>query len=203
MSITLPKGNFEAYIFDCDGTLVDSMPLHHEAWNHSLRSSGTEWDLPEDYFYRTAGKSLHQVIEELNEIYDETLIPESVGVIKERFFHDRITSLKAFPDVVGHLRDAHERGLPVAVASGSVREAVVRSLEVTGIADLIDVIVAAEDVARGKPAPDCFLLAAERLRVRPQGCLVFEDGVAGQEAAETCGMTTVMVDARRGVAKAH
>jgi len=96
--------------------------------------------------------------------------------------------------------DGHRRGLPIGVASGSARLAVEKSLEAVGLINKIDVIVAAEDVVRGKPAPDCFLLAAERLGVRPERCLVFEDGEAGLQAARACGMRTVRVDARRGLA---
>jgi len=200
MKVDLPQGNFEAYIFDCDGTLVDSMPLHLEAWNHGLRSAGADWDLPIDYFYASAGKSLDQVVSELNVRYAGSLLAEKVGSFKEEYYHKKISTLQAFPDVVTHLEEAYKRGLPVAVASGSARFAVEKSLEVTGLLDWIDVIVAAEDVTRGKPAPDCFLLAAERLGVNPRNCLVFEDGVAGLQAAEVCGMSTVEVDAQRGVA---
>ena len=199
MTLPIPPGTFAGYIYDCDGTLVDSMPLHHEAWNHGLREAGAAWDLPEDYFYAAAGKSLQQVIDELNELNRDAVDAASVGLFKEKYYHDRIDKLRAFPDVAEHLRVAHGRGIPTAVASGSARDAVVRSLEITGLMPHIDVVVAAEDVERGKPAPDCFLLAAERMGVDPTKCLVFEDGRAGLTAAEICGMATVQVDARRVV----
>lgn len=199
MGLAIPPESFDAYLFDCDGTLVDSMPLHWEAWNHGVRSAGADWDLPEDYFYGSAGKSLEVVVGELNERFACRLDAGAVGRFKEDFYHRRIDSLRPFPDTVAHLRDAHRRDLPVAVVSGSARLAVVRSLEVTGLIALADTIVAAEDVARGKPAPDCFLLAAERLGVDPRRCLVFEDGEAGLQAAEACGMAAVRVDARRGL----
>ncbi len=200
MSVTLPAGPFDAFIFDCDGTLVDSMPLHLEAWNHGLRQAGAQWDLPEDYFYASAGKSLHQVVKELNLLYTESLVADEVGIHKERYYHGKINQLRAFPDVVVHLEAARSSGIRTAVASGSARFAVEKSLEITGLISMIDVIVAAEDVTRGKPAPDCFLLAAEQMGVDPQRCLVFEDGKAGLQAAGVCGMATVEVDARRGIA---
>ncbi|MBC2600464.1 HAD family hydrolase [Puniceicoccus vermicola] len=200
MSLTLPPGRFDAYIFDCDGTLIDSMPLHLEAWNYGLRQAGADWDIPEDYFYDSAGKSLLQVVEELNARFPGKLLAENVGEHKEEFYHRKIHDLKAFSDVVEHLKEARDRGIPTAVASGSARFAVEKSLEVTGLISMVDVIVAAEDVTRGKPAPDCFLLAAEQLGVDPLRCLVFEDGKAGLKAAGICGMATVEVDARRGAA---
>ena len=200
MSLVLPEGRFDAYIFDCDGTLVDSMPLHLEAWNFGLRKAGAKWTLPEDYFYASAGKSLAQVIGELNKIYEVELRAEEVALHKERYYHENIQVLEAFRDVVEHLEAARACGIRTAVASGSARAAVEKSLECTNLLPLVDAVVAAEDVTRGKPAPDCFLLAAELLGVDPQRCLVFEDGQAGVEAAKVCGMETVEVDARRGVA---
>jgi len=200
MSLKLPEGKFDAYIFDCDGTLVDSMPLHLESWNYGLEKAGAQWTIPEDYFYSSAGKSLAQVVGELNRIYAAELEAEEVGLHKEHYYHENIHVLEAFRDVVEHLEAARSCGIPTAVASGSARLAVEKSLELTNLISLIDVIVAAEDVVRGKPAPDCFLLAADRLGVDPRKCLVFEDGKAGLQAAGVCGMATVEVDARRGVA---
>lgn len=200
MSLALPPGHFEAYIFDCDGTLVDSMPLHYEAWNFGLREAGAGWNLPVDYFYASAGKSLEQVVLELNERFGDSLNAENVGEFKEAYYHRKIEGLQPFSDVVEHLRYAHAHGIPTAVASGSARVAVEKSLEITGLIEMVDVIVAAEDVDRCKPAPDCFLLAAEQLGVDPRKCLVFEDGRAGLQAAGICGMATVEVDGRRGIA---
>jgi HAD superfamily hydrolase (TIGR01509 family) len=202
MVLEIPPGPFAAFLFDCDGTLIDSMPLHFEAWNHGLREAGASWSLSEEYFYGSAGKSLEQVVAELNQRHGDSIDAARVGRSKERFFHERIGGLRAFPDVLGHLRAAHARGVPTAVVSGSAREAVERSLESTGVSRFVDTVVAAEDVDRGKPAPDGFLLAAERLAVEPAKCLVFEDGRAGLKAAGICGMATVAVDARRGIGRA-
>lgn len=199
MELEIPDDEFDAFLYDCDGTLVDSMPLHYEAWNHGLRAAGARWELPLDYFYGSAGKSLEVVVEELNRKYDGSLDAALVGESKESYYHDRIATLKAFPDVAAHLRAAGEREHPTGVVSGSAREAVERSLEVAGLLPWVGTIVAAEDVRRGKPEPDGFLLAAERLGVDPGRCLVFEDGIAGIEAAEACGMTVVRLDARRGI----
>ena len=163
MLLALPTGHFDAYIFDCDGTLIDSMPLHLEAWNFGLREAGATWNLPVDYFYASAGKSLEQVVLELNERFGDALNADLVGEYKEDFYHRKIDTLRSFTDVVEHLRYAHQHGIPTGVASGSARVAVEKSLEVTGLIEMVDVIVAAEDVSRCKPAPDCFLLAAEQL----------------------------------------
>jgi len=193
----LPKDDFAAYLYDCDGTLVNSMPLHYEAWNHGLRKAGASWDLPVDYFYASGGKSMDVVLEELREKFGVLLDSLIVGESKEAFYHERIGSLKAFPDVAGHLQKSSSEGIPTGVVSGSARLAVEKSLEVTGLLEWIDVIVTADDVKRSKPDPEGFLLAAERLEGDPARCLVFEDGIAGKEAAESCGMTVVFVDARR------
>ncbi len=199
MKLSIPEGEFDAFLYDCDGTLIDSMPLHYEAWSHGLREAGARWELPLEYFYASAGKSLEVVVRELNEEFGLSLDARLVGESKETFYHERIEGLKAFPDVAEHLRASSERKIPTGVVSGSAREAVERSLAVAGLLEWIDTIVAAEDVVRGKPDPECFLLAAERLGVDPARCLVFEDGRSGIQAAESCGMSVVFVDARRGI----
>lgn len=199
MKLPIPDGKFDAFLYDCDGTLVDSMPLHYEAWKHGLLAAGATWTMPVDYFYGSAGKTAALVVRELNQLYSDSLDADSVEKAKEAFYHKGLLKLKPFPDVGNHLKHASESGVPTGVVSGSARLAVHRSLEVTGLLAWAGTIVAAEDVKHGKPAPDCFLLAAERLGVDPERCLVFEDGESGIQAAKACGMAVVRVDARRSV----
>ena len=190
MQLEIPAGPFRAYIFDCDGTVVDSMPLHYRAWKAAL----AEWncDFPEDLFYAWGGKPVRNIIADLNQIYSLTMPVDSLAVRKEALYLAQLPSLKAIPEVVEHITAQHGR-IPFAVASGSRRNSVVGSLTTVGLFDKFDTIVSAGDYIHAKPAPDCFLLAAQRLGVAPKDCLVFEDTQLGIQAATAAGMASVMV----------
>ena len=117
---------------------------------------------------------------------------DSLAVRKEALYLAQLPSLKAIPEVVEHITAQHGR-IPFAVASGSRKDSVVGSLTTVGLLDRFDAIVTAGDYVHAKPAPDCFLLAAERLGVAPKDCLVFEDTQLGIQAATAAGMASVMV----------
>ena len=190
MSLTLPPGEFRAYLFDCDGTIADSMPLHYRAWKKALAEWNCEY--PEDLFYSWGGKPVREIIAGLNEIYGLKMPIEALAVRKESLYLEQLPQLKAIPEVLEHIDAQHGR-IPFAVVSGSKRESVVGSLTVLNLLDKFDAIVAAEDYKNGKPAPDAYLLAAARLGVPPEDCLVFEDTALGIQAATAARMATVMV----------
>jgi len=190
MQLEIPAGPFRAYIFDCDGTVVDSMPLHYRAWKAAL----AEWncDFPEDLFYSWGGKPVRNIIADLNQIYSLTMPIDPLAIRKEALYLAQLPSLKAVPEVVEHITAQHGR-IPLAVASGSRKDSVVGSLTTVGLLDKFETIVSAGDYIHPKPAPDCFLLAAERLGIAPKDCLVFEDTQLGIQAATAAGMASVMV----------
>jgi HAD superfamily hydrolase (TIGR01509 family) len=190
MKLQLPEGNFRAYLFDCDGTIADSMPLHYNAWKEVLAEWNCEY--PEDVFYSWGGKPVRNIISDLNEINGLQMPVESVATRKEGLYLAQIPQLKVIPEVLEHIEAEHGR-IPFAVVSGSTRDSVVGSLSVLGLLDKFDIIVSADDYKHGKPAPDCYLLAAERLGVAPADCLVFEDTEMGIEAATAAGMASVKI----------
>jgi len=190
MKLKLPAGSFRAYLFDCDGTIADSMPLHYRAWKKALADFNC--DYPEDLFYSWGGKPVRQIIAGLNEIYGLKMPIEALAERKERLYLEQLPQLKVIPEVLEHIEAQHGL-IPFAVVSCSKRESVVGSLTVLNLLDKFDTIVAAEDYKNGKPAPDAFLLAAARLAVQPEDCLVFEDTALGIQAATAAGMATVMV----------
>lgn len=192
----VPPGEFDGYIFDCDGTLVDSMPAHFRAWTQALAEFGHSDIFPEDVFYGMGGVPTVQIVRELNANHGLDLDPVRVTDRKEVLFDELLATVQPIAGVVACARAAAAKA-PVSVASGGHREVVIRTLRLAGIDSLFPVVVAAEDVKRGKPAPDCFLLAAERMGVPPRRCLVFEDGMKGIEAAHAAGMQTVLVRRRR------
>jgi len=193
MKLDIPAGDFAGHIFDCDGTLVDSMPLHYRAWVAALDSQGAPFDFTEPMFYGSAGIAEADVTRDLNRQFGTVLDPEAVVRFKQRWFLDHLHELRSVPAVEAIVRDVAGRGLSLAVASGSERCIVEPELEAIGLRSFFSTIVTPELVARGKPAPDMFLLAAERMGVPPERCLVYEDGRSGVEAAAAAGMACVFV----------
>jgi HAD superfamily hydrolase (TIGR01509 family) len=190
MKLKLPAGNFRAYLFDCDGTIVDSMPLHYIAWKTSL----AEWNCvyEEKLFYSWGGRPIREIISLLNRMQGLNMPVDEVATRKESLYLALLPQLKPIPEVLEHIHAQYGR-IPLAVVSGSRRDSVVGSLTATNLLDKFDTLVCAEDYQLGKPAPDAFLLAAQRLGVPPSQCLVFEDTELGIEAATAAGMASVKV----------
>ncbi|HVC48391.1 MAG TPA: HAD family phosphatase [Terracidiphilus sp.] len=190
MTLTIPPGDFHAYLFDCDGTIVDSMPLHYLAWKQTL----AEWncDFGEQLFYAWGGRPVADIIASLNQQHGLSMPVAEVARIKENLYHGQLHLLQSIPEVVAHVHAQHGR-IPLAVVSGSRRNSVVGSLSALKLLDKFEILVCAEDYTNGKPAPDAFLLASERLRVAPKNCLVFEDTDLGIQAATAAGMASVRV----------
>lgn len=190
MKLVIPPGPFDALIFDCDGTIADTMPLHLIAWKAELSRWGC--DFPLELFYGWAGTPTEKVVEKLNAKFGLSMPPQEVAFRKEENYYELLPQLKPIPAVVEQI-DLHHGKLPMAVASGSHRESVERTLTTLGLMDRFDAFVTAEDCANGKPAPDVFLEAARRLGKSPANCLVFEDAELGIQAAEAAGMKWVRV----------
>lgn len=191
-TLQLPDRPFAGYIFDCDGTLVDSMPLHYLCWVDSLRKNGATYEFTEEEFYYYAGVPEKDTVIILNEKHRVSIDPEAVVSYKAASFLKRISELKVVRPVANYARSLHGNA-PMSVASGSEAPVVRACLTATGLYDLFPHIITPENVKRGKPAPDMFLLAAERMGIHPRDCLVFEDGRSGVEAAKAAGMEVVFI----------
>jgi HAD superfamily hydrolase (TIGR01509 family) len=190
MKLTIPPGDFGAYLFDCDGTIVDSMPLHYIAWKQALG----EWncDFDEELFYAWGGKPPVQIIAELNQMRGLEMPVAALAERKENLYYDQLPHLKPVPEVLEIIQAEHGR-IPFAVVSGSTRESIIKSLTVVGLLHYFPVIIGSEDYARSKPAPDVFLAGASHLGLPPEKCLVFEDALMGIEGAIAAGMATVQI----------
>jgi HAD superfamily hydrolase (TIGR01509 family) len=201
MKLTIPTGDFRAYLFDCDGTIVDSMPLHYVAWKRALGEWHCEFD--EELFYAWGGKPPAQIIADLNKMYGLDMPVAALAEHKENLYFEQLPQLKPVPEVL-EIVQAQRGRIPFAVVSGSTRESIVKSLTVVHLLDWFPIIVGSEDYARSKPAPDVFLAGAERLGVPPENCLVFEDAPIGIEGAIAAGMAAVRVpnplERRKGTA---
>jgi HAD superfamily hydrolase (TIGR01509 family) len=192
--LQLPSRDFGAYIFDCDGTLADTMGLHYEAWKLALEPHGA--DLPEDLYYQWGGRPTKEIVESLNEMQGLFMDPERIVVVKEDLYHSLIPSVQPIESVISVARSMHGKK-PMAVASGGGRTSVHKTLASLGLLDLFDAIITSEDYQNGKPSPDPYLEAARRLGVEPTECLVFEDTEIGRQSAHAAGMECVLVDSRK------
>ena len=196
MKLNIPAGDFAGYIFDLDGTLVDTMPLHYRAWNRAMQHAGLREELSEDLFYSLGGVPTRRVAKLLAEHYGLTIDVEKVFHQKEALFLELRSEMKLIEAVVAFARQAVAQRIPVSVASGGPRDIVRHTLELMHLQDLFPVVVTPEDVVHGKPAPDMFLLTAKKMGVAPERCLVFEDAEPGIQAAEAAGMKWVHVESR-------
>ena len=196
MKLEIPAGDFAGYIFDLDGTLIDTMPLHYRAWDTALKRAGLREKLDEDFFYALGGVPTRRVAELLGAHYGLALDAERIFHEKESLFADLQADARLIGPTVEFARRASATH-PIAIASGGPRVTVKRSLEITGLAHLFPVVVTSDDVEHGKPSPDMFLLAARKMGVPPARCLVFEDAEPGIRAAEAAGMRWVRVPSAR------
>lgn len=186
----MPRKPYEGLIFDCDGTLTDSMPLHFLAWRAALSPFGLL--LSEDRFYAMAGIPSDKIIQLLSAEQQIHVDYREAAKQKEQAFLDRIHLLEPIAPVIEVVKHFRKR-VPMAVASGGFRHIILRQLQHIGCEELFDSIVAAEDTQRHKPNPDVFLEAAKRLNVAPHNCLVYEDADLGVEAAAAAGMDVIDV----------
>ena len=190
MSLKLPAGNFEAYLFDCDGTIVDSMPLHYVAWKRAL----AEWDctFDERLFYALGGTPTRDIVSLLNKQQGLEMPPDTVADRKEDLYYEQFPQLIPIPEVAEHIERQFGK-IPFAVVSGGTRESVSATLRTVNLLEKFEVLVCAGDYRRGKPDPEGYLLAAARLGVSPHACLVFEDTDMGIQAAHAAGMASVKI----------
>nr|WP_199076651.1 HAD family phosphatase [Pedobacter sp. ASV19] len=189
---SLTQGDYQAFLYDCDGTLTDNMPMHTKSYVEVAAEQGVVFD--PGIIGELAGWPILQVVEEINRRYQSSLIPEDFKARKAQIYNERyLDHIEPIDYVVAHLK-ANAGRVRIGVVSGGDTVTISRTLEILGLSDLVEVLICAGDTERGKPYPDPFLKAAELLGVAPAQCLVFEDGVPGVEAAKAAGMHWVRID---------
>jgi beta-phosphoglucomutase family hydrolase len=184
--------HIKGLVFDCDGTIADTMPAHYRAWVEALGEHGVEF--PEALFYEMGGIPTAKIVEILNERHGHNMPVMETALYKEKLFERTIAEVLPVQPVVNVIREYHGK-LPMAVATGGFRHVCQKILSTLGLLDRFCAIVAAEDVTHGKPAPDVFLEAARRINVDPKLCMAFEDANLGVESATAAGM--LVVDVRK------
>lgn len=172
------------------------MPLHYRAWNVAMRRAGLPHKLDGEFFYSLGGGLARRVTGVFAKRYGRKFGDDRILREKEALFAELQADAKLIAPTVEfarHVAATH----PIAVASGGPRKTVEQSLEISGLKSLFSVVVTADDVAHGKPAPDMFLRAALLMKVAPEGCLVFEDAKLGVVAAKAAGMRWVRAPGRQ------
>ncbi len=187
---TAPTGT-AGLIFDCDGTLADTMPTHYRSWLAMLDSYGIPF--PEDRFYSLGGMPTDRIIEVLAREAGVVVTDiEAMTRDKEERYLELLAEVQPVV-AVRAVAERHRNSVPMAVASGGQRYVVERTLRAIGVHEWFAAIVGADDTERHKPEPDVFLLAAHRIGAEPARCVVFEDTELGLEAARRAGMTGIDV----------
>lgn len=196
--VSLPDKVFGGYIFDLDGTLVDSMPTHFRAWRRALRHNGApahifEWE----EFVSHGGMFAVDIVAKLNRDYGLDMNPQKVAEEKRCMYCELLATeaLPVIPETINLVYRLREQGIPYAIGTGSMILGAQETLRAAGVLDLFPIMVTPGDVppGRGKPNPDIFLLCAERMGVPPADCIVFEDALPGIRAAEAAGMACCVV----------
>jgi beta-phosphoglucomutase family hydrolase len=182
--------NAKGLIFDLDGTLADTMPIHFIAWRNAAAKYGVEFT-PE-LFDKLAGIPLYPTVEKINEIFGTHIDPKEMGDIKETEFEANMHLTPEIKVVTDIVRKYHGK-LPIAVGTGGSRRLALKTLDIIGLSGYFEVLVTSEDVKHYKPNPETFLKCAEQMGVAPADCEVFEDGILGIQAAQTAGMMVVDV----------
>ncbi|MEN8117132.1 MAG: HAD-IA family hydrolase [Bacteroidota bacterium] len=180
----------EALIFDLDGTLADTMPVHFWAYKNILVDYGI--DFTPELFATLAGIPAVGTIEKLNEMFGTQMDPEKVGHFKEAEYEKIMYKMKPVAPVV-ELAKKYYGKLPMAVGTGGYHRLAWKTMEILGLNKYFDILVSADDVKRPKPYPDTFLICAEKMGISPEICQVFEDGEPGMQAAKAAGMMTTLV----------
>ncbi len=190
--------DIKGIIFDCDGTLADTMPLHWIAWSEIALRHGLHF--PEERFYAYGGVPTRDILKMLRDEQGVNIDPIAVAKEKEEAYLKLIHQVGPIHEVVNVAREHHGK-IPLAVASGGVQPIIVDVLKLLGIRHLFDAVVTSEHVVNQKPAPDIFLEAARRIGVEPRYCRAYEDTDLGMQAIRAAGMDAVDVRLMRGKAR--
>ena len=179
----------KAILWDMDGTLLNSEPVHEIAFEEAIAALGLE--VPPETHASLLGASMMGVHRKLVEVTGVALPLETWRDTKWASYERHADSITPLPGIQAIIEDLHARGVPMAVVSNSIRAEVDLNLRVTGMAHYFPLTVSSNDVTHGKPAPDPYLLAAQQLGIAPADCLVIEDSVTGATAGLAAGMTTI------------
>ncbi len=177
-------------IFDCDGTLADTMTIHTHSWQETMKHLGH--DCPVDFLQPLRGMPAEEIVTRFNQTFGTDFDVKAVSDAKNQLSYERLKKVKAIMPVAKIAQDFRGK-LPMSVVSGGTAKNVLRTLKAIGMADFFEAVITADDGLRPKPDPQMFIEAAKRMDVPPELCEVFEDGDPGFQAARAAGMPYVDV----------
>lgn len=183
--------SYKGIVFDMDGTLVDSMPAHMEAWRVTCENFGYPFDL--DYMYSLGGVPTRQTVVVLNDKFNMDHDPTEVA----RYKRESWEAMKLEPVIIESTMAVFNHYRPqmaIGIGTGAERPHAEHLLTAYGLLERIDSLVTATDVTYGKPHPETFLTVAQQMGVEPSECVVFEDTEIGRQAAQDAGMDCIMVN---------
>lgn len=181
----------KALIFDLDGTIANTMPNHFISWRKAVEPYGIDFNA--SLFMQLTGMPRTATIEKLNEMFGTEMNPYIVGKVKEDHFKTLVNLTEEIGVVTDVIRKYHTI-LPMSIGTGSTKNGAKKTLEVIGFENYFDIVVTADDIINHKPHPETFLRCAELMGVKPQDCVVFEDGILGMNAAENAGMMVIDIN---------
>lgn len=182
--------DIKGLIFDCDGTLADTMTIHTHAWQETMKRFGH--DCPVDFLQPLRGMPAEEIVIRFNLEFGTGFDVKAVSDEKNKMSYERLKTVKPIMPVAKIALDYRGK-LPMSVVSGGTRKNVIRTLEAIGMADFFEAVITADDGLKPKPDPRMFIEAAKKMDVAPELCQVFEDGDPGLEAARAAGMPLVDV----------
>lgn len=185
-----PIPPYKALIFDCDGTLADTLPVHFQTWSTSLQAVGV--NISKDWYYKYCGTSAEEMLRIIKDSSGYQFDSELVIANRQKHYQSLINTVKEVQAVADIVR-SHYGKMPMAIASGGERVVLEATLNNISLYEFFDVVVSIDNVERGKPEPDLFLLASQKLGVAPQDCIVYEDSDEGLEAARRAGIRSIDV----------
>lgn len=191
--IIIPK-NIKALIFDLDGTLADTMPIHLKSWTRTGKDLGVE--ITEELIQINAGMPTLTLVEKFNREFGWNLNGQDVRKTKQHHFdaikkeQGKIQPIKKIFELAQSMRTQ----MPMSIGTGSSRNNALKSLEDLGTSDWWVTVVTGSDDVKGKPSPDIFLKCSDAMKTDPKDCLVFEDGQAGIQSAISAGMPYIDVN---------
>lgn len=177
-------------IFDCDGTLADTMTIHTHAWQETMKRFGH--NCPVDFLQPFRGMPAEEIVIRFNRTFGTDFDVKAVSDAKNSMSYEKLKTVKSIMPVAKIALDYRGK-LPMSVVSGGTRKNVLRTLEAIGMADFFEAVITADDGFKPKPHPQMFIEAANQMHVVPELCEVFEDGDPGLEAARAAGMPFVDV----------
>ncbi len=180
----------EGLIFDCDGTLADTMPIHIQAWCDTFADYGIR--CPEAFLHSVKGMPAARIIDRFNRLHGHQIDPVAFARQKNHRAWRKLHASRPIEPVAAIVRQYRGK-LPMAVASGGTRANVLLTLEAVGLNDFFVTVLTSDDDVLPKPDPGIFIEAARRMKVAAAACQVFEDGDAGLEAARRAGMSATDV----------